>query len=65
MGRWLPLYEVITMLVDLLKPEIDVALKALKDYPSLHPNDEKVYLRLIERLEEFQKICTCKETKKG
>ena len=53
------------MLGDLLKPEIDVALKALKDYPSLHPNDEKVYLRLIERLEEFQKICTCKETKNG
>tara|TARA_Y100001970_G_scaffold62785_1_gene80276 strand:+ start:217 stop:378 length:162 start_codon:yes stop_codon:yes gene_type:complete len=49
------------MLVDLIKPEIDVALKALKDYPSLHPNDEKVYLRLIERLEEFQQICTCKE----
>tara|TARA_B100000965_G_scaffold389728_1_gene395753 strand:+ start:1217 stop:1378 length:162 start_codon:yes stop_codon:yes gene_type:complete len=49
------------MLVDLIKPEIDVALKALKDYPSLHPSDEKVYLRLIERLEQFQQICTCKE----
>ena len=53
------------MLVALLKPEIDVAIKALKDYPSLHPDDEKVYLRLIERLEVFQKICTCKETKNG
>ena len=53
------------MLVDLLKPEIDVALKALKEYPSLHPDDEKGYLRLIERLEEFQKFCTCKETKNG
>ena len=40
MGRWLSLHEVITMLVDLLKPEIDVALKALKEYPSLHPDDE-------------------------
>ena len=61
MVRWLSLHEVITMLVDLIKPEINVALKALKAYPSLHPDDEKVYLRLIERLEEFQKICTCKE----
>ena len=49
------------MLVDLIKPEIEVALKALKSYPTLDPSDEKVYLRLIDRLEEFKQICTCKE----
>ena len=36
------------MLVDLIKPEIEVALKALKSYPTLDPIDEKVYLRLID-----------------
>jgi len=61
MEWWLSLHEVITMLADLTKPEINVALKALRAYPYLHPDDEQVYLRLIERLEEFQKICTCKE----
>ena len=49
------------MLVDLIKPEIEVALKALKSYPTLDPSDEKVYLRLIDRLEECKQICTCKE----
>ena len=44
------------MLVDLVKPEIEVALKALKSYPTLDPIDEKVYLRLIDRLEEFKQI---------
>ncbi len=49
------------MLVNLTKDEINVTLKTLKSYHSLHPDDEQIYLKLIDRFENYKKICTCKE----
>ena len=52
------------MLINLDKSEIKLTLKTLKSYPYLHPDDEQIYLKLIDRFETYQQICTCKEDTK-
>ena len=62
MVRWLSLHEVITMLVDLSKKELDLLGIALAEYQF---DKENWYLQEVKELNiklmNIKNACTCKE----
>ena len=62
MVRWLSLHEVITMLVDLSKKELDLLGIALAEYQF---DKENWYLQEVKQLNiklmNIRNACTCKE----
>ena len=62
MVRWLSLHEVITMLVDLSKEELDLLGIALAEYQF---DKENWYLQEVKELNiklmNIRNACTCKE----
>ena len=62
MGRWLSLYEVITMLVNLSKEELCLLSIALNEYQMETDNYHLDEMKEIStKIDNLYKVCTCKE----
>ena len=62
MGRWLSLYEVITMLVNLSKEELCLISIALNEYQMETDNYHLDEMKEVStKIDNLYKVCTCKE----